>query len=326
MSKAVPKRAPAEAFVFESSACKFEDPTARAPETGLRRMPVTVLARTGQPVYHWYWDWIVHDLSGMQSKDVIAFDYRHDPDEPIGYADKISASNVLQLSGELLSRCPEDEAAKIMDLGPAGVPYEASIHYSPINMELEYLPDGVSTTVNGETVTGPLTIVRKWELQRCAICLTGVDSGSQTSFEGKSASATQFELTWRNGMSKDTQPNTPESGAGKQSADTVSKETPVDAAQFEAQFKAELARYTTKFGVEDGTKYFTEGVKWEAALEAHLGKLEQAAKSAITAKEAAETKLSQMNIGEATGIDTGTAGGKGKTTFEDMHKFAGAKQ
>jgi hypothetical protein len=327
MSKAVPKSAPAEAFIFDSE-CQFAEPSQRS-DKGLRKMPITVLARTGKPVYHWYFDWIVHDMEGMVSKDRIAFDYRHDPDEPIGYADKISATTDLQLSGELLSRSDDDEAAKIMDLGPAGVPYEASIHFHPTTMELEFLPTGMSTVVNGATIVGPMTIVRKWELLRCAICLTGVDSGSQTSFDGKSASGTKFELTWRNGMSKET-PKTDATGsdAGKQSADTVSKETQVDVAKFEAQFKADLAKYTTKFGVEDGTKYFTEGVKWEAALEAHCAKLEATTKAALAETAATKTKLSQMNIGEETGIDTGTPAGKGdkKTSFEDMHRYAGARK
>jgi hypothetical protein len=329
MSKAVPKSAPAEAFIFESE-CQFAEPSQRS-DKGLRKMPITVLARTGKPVYHWYFDWIVHDMEGMVSKDRIAFDYRHDPDEPIGYADKITATTDLQLSGELLSRSSDDEAAKIMDLGPAGVPYEASIHFHPSSMELEFLPTGMSTVVNGETIVGPMTIVRKWELLRCAICLTGVDSGSQTSFEGKSASATQFELTWRNGMTKDNSKGT-EGDAGKQSADTVSKETGADTtalrSQFEAEMKTQLQRYITKFGAEDGAKYFTEGVQWEAALEAHCAKLEAATKAAIAETEATKTKLSQMNLGESEGVDTGTPGGKGgaKTSFEAMHKYAGAKK
>ena len=327
MSKAVPKSAPAEAFIFESE-CQFAEPSLRS-DKGLRKMPITVLARTGKPVYHWYFDWVVHDMTGMESKERIASDHRHDPDEPIGYADKTSATTDLQLSGELLSRSEDDEAAKIMDLGPAGVPYEASIHFNPMSMELEFLPQGMSTEVNGETVNGPMTIIRKWELLRCAICLTGVDSGSQTSFEGKSASATQFELTWRNGMSKDNSKGT-EGGAGQQSADTVSKETDGDQtalrSQFEAKFKADLQRYTTKFGVEDGTKYFTEGVEWEAALEAHCAKLEAATKAALAETEATKTKLSQLNLGESEGVDTGTPAGGTKTSFEDMHKFAGAKE
>lgn len=323
------QHAPAEAFAFEST-CQFAEPTQRS-DKGLRKMKINVLARTSKPVYHWYWDWIVHDMAGMQSKDRIAFDYRHDPNEPIGYADKISATNQLMLSGELISRSPEDEAAKIMDLGPAGVPYEASIHFSPIGLELEYLPGGMSTEVNGETVEGPLTIVRKWELVRCAICLTGVDSGSQTNFQGSAAAGTQFELNWRNGMTKtpETKPtDAKESDSGKQSADTVSKETQSDPAaqraQFEQQYKAELARYVTKFGAEDGTKYFTEGVKWEQALEAHCAKLESTAKTAVAAKEAAEAKLSQLNLGETEPVNTGKPGEKSAaTSWEAQFKRAG---
>jgi hypothetical protein len=323
------QHAPAEAFAFEST-CQFAEPTQRS-DKGLRKMKINVLARTGKPVYHWYWGWIVHDMAGMQSKDRIAFDYRHDPDEPIGYADSISATTELNLSGELISRSPEDEAAKIMDLGPAGVPYEASIQFNPMNLILEYLPGGMSTDVNGETIEGPMTIAREWELMRCAICLTGVDSGSQTNFQGSAAAGTQFELNWRNGMTKtpDTKPtDTKEADTGKQSADTGSKETPTNPAdqraQFEQQLKSELSRYVTKFGAEDGTKYFTEGVKWEQALEAHIGKLESTTKSAVAAKEAAEAKLSQLNLGETSPIDTGKPGEKSATSWESQFKQAGA--
>jgi hypothetical protein len=318
------QHAPAEAFAFESE-CQFAEPTQRS-EKGLRKMKINVLARTGKPVYHWYFDWVVHDMAGMQSKDRIAFDYRHDPDEPIGYADKISATTELTLSGELISRSSEDEAAKIMDLGPAGVPYEASIHFDPMKMELEYLPGGMSTEVNGETIEGPMTIIRRWELSRCAICLTGVDSGSQTNFQGSAAAGTQFELNWRSGMTKtDTKPtDAKEADSGKQSAD-VSKETQTDQrAQFEQEFKAGLARYVTKFGAEDGTKYFTEGVKWEAALELHIGKLEATAKIAIAAKEVAETKLAAMDLGETSPIDTGKPSEKSAASWDSQFKQAGA--
>ena len=253
--------APAEAFAFEST-CQFADPKAREEKSGLRKMPVEVLARTGQPVYHWYWDWIVHDMAGMKSKDRIAFDYRHDPDEPIGYADKISATTELTLGGELISRSEDDEAAKIMDLGPAGVPYEASIHFNPATMVLEWLPEGFTAQVNGQTVNGPMVIVREWELLRCAICLTGVDGGSQTNFSGGgSSAAAQFELKWRNQMASDAKPDTAPAGkeatAGQQSKD-VSTETKPDLTvartQFESEFRNQLSRYVTKFGAEAGAK------------------------------------------------------------------------
>lgn len=320
------KNAPAEAFAFASE-CQFAEAAPRD-DSGIRKMSIEVLARTGQPVYHWYWDWIVHDMAGMKAKPRIAFDYRHDPDEPIGYADKITAKKELRLSGELLSRSPEDEAAKIMDLGPAGVPYEASIHFDHRSLVLEYLPDGATTTVNGNKITGPITIVREWELLRCAICLTGVDGGSQTNFSGDAA--TKFSLNWKDSKMANEVTQTPpatgkETGAGQQTTETVSKETPVDLAaersKFETEYRGQLKRFTDKFGGEDGAKYFSNGDTFEAALEKHCTKLEQAAKDAVAGKVAAEEKLAKLDLGETSGVDTGpAAGGKGKTTFESLHK------
>lgn len=328
--------APAEAFAFESD-CQFADPQARD-KSGLRKMPIEVLARTGRPVYHWYWDWIVHDMAGMVSKERIAFDYRHDPDEPIGFADKITATNELRLAGELISRSNHDAAAKIMDLGPAGVPYEASIHFNPSTMELEWLPEGFQSQVNGQTVNGPLTIVRKWELLRCAICLTGVDGGSQTNFSSGGTSAAQFELKWRNQMGTDPKPDNKttdsakESPSGQQSqpatnatgaaATTVSTETNARA-QFESEFRNQLNRYVTKFGADAGAKYFAEGKSWEQALESHVLHLEATAKAAVAAQKAAEDKLAKLDLGESTGIDTGAPKGKEpSSTFESMFKPA----
>ncbi len=328
-SQACKRSAPVEAFAFESE-CQFADPKKRDDASGLRRMPIEVLARTGQPVWHWYWDWIVHDMAGMQSKDRIALDYRHDPDEPIGFADKISATTELRLSGELISRSPEDQAAKIMDLGPAGVPYEASIHFNPMSMELEWIPEGFQAQVNGQTVSGPVTIVRKWELLRCAICLTGVDGGSQTNFSsGGPSAAAEFELKWRNQMANDAKPDIAgkEATAGQQSPPTVTTETKVDPgiarAQFESEFRGQLQRYVTKFGAEAGAKYFAEGKSWEQALESHVEHLEATAKAAVTAQKSAEDRLAKLDLGESTGVDTGTLGQTTeKTTFESMFRPA----
>lgn len=197
MTTATKHQAPANAFIFTADACKFADPT--GDKSGLRRMEVEVIARTGNPVYHWYFDWIVHDFAGMKHKPKVAFDYRHDPDQPIGFADKIVAGDDLKLYGVLLSRSPDDAAAGIMDLGPAGIPYEASIHFDPRSLVLEQLPAGSQTTVNNRLVTGPLTIARQWELLRVAFCLTGVDGGTAATFEhGKK----EFPIEWKAGAQK----------------------------------------------------------------------------------------------------------------------------
>jgi hypothetical protein len=329
------KQAPASAFAFAASECKFADPTERVGK--LQRMPVNVLARTGKPVFHWYWDWIVHDLDGMSHKPTIAFDYRHDPDEPIGVANTFEVKNGnLYLSGELISRDPEDEAAKIMDLGPAGVPYEQSIHFDPRSVQLEYLPEGTQTIVNGEQVNGPLTIVRKWELLRCAFCLTGVDGGTQTFFEskGQADAAALFDLNWKGSqMTKTTEASKPgeqgssdvgkEANAGKQAetAAVVNIDLAAERSKFEAELKSGLKRFTDKFGMEDGASYFTESLTYEAALEKHNAKLEAAVKTAQTATKTAEEKLAKLDLGEQSGIDTGANTDK-KATWESLFKPA----
>lgn len=346
------KSAPADAFAFASE-CQFAEAKPRD-KSGLRKMPVDVLARTGKPVYHWYWGMIVHDMDGMRSKSKIAFDYRHDPDEPIGYADTITAKNDLRLGGELLSRREDDQAARIMDLGPAGVPYEASVHFDPRTVVLEFLPEQAQTTVNGETITGPITIMREWDLLRCAICLTGVDTGTETNFSGEDTA--QFDLNWKDpapmtktndtGKQSGTEsgdgkqaaettttttptgsatPTTPESSTGQQSGTTQTSVSPeTNHSQFEAKFRSELKRYTDRFGGEDGAKYFSEGLNYEQSLEKHVVKLEQVVKQALTDKAAAEEKLAKLDLGETEGVNTGTPNtAQSKSTkFEDMHKPA----
>lgn len=325
-------KAPAEAFSFAASECQFADPTER--KEGLQRMPVNVLARTGKPVFHWYWDWIVHDLDGMSHKSAIAFDYRHDPDEPIGVANtfEIKEGN-LYLGGELISRNPDDEAAKIMDLGPAGIPYEQSIHFDPRSVELEYLPAGMTTTVNGEQVNGPLTIVRKWELLRCAFCLTGVDGGTQTFFDGKAnadAAVAMFDLNWKgNQMSQSTGSKPGEQGSsdvgkeantGKQAAEQPQIDLAAERSKFEAELKSGLKRFTDKFGMEDGASYFSDSLTYEAALEKHNAKLEAAVATANTATKTAEDKLAKLDLGETSGVDTGNRKGDNATTWESLFK------
>jgi hypothetical protein len=328
------KSAPIEAFRFEADGvCKFADPTER--KDGLRRMQVDVLARTGEPVWHWYWEWIVHDFAGMRSKPKVAFDYRHDADEPIGYGTPEVREGELWIPGELISRLETDEAAKIMDLGPAGVPYENSIHFDPRYAVLEFIPEGFTAEVNGQQVVGPVTVMREWDLLRCAFCLTGVDGGSGTSFQSEpNESAAMFSLKWTQPMTKaatDTATNTAtdtgkESTAGKQSTETPTTETPntpaVDPGKLENDFRASLAKFTDKFGAEDGLAYFNDKLSMEQALEKHNAKLEQQVKDANKGQSDAEAKLAKLDLGEETGVDTGGGKTSQKSKFEDLFKPA----
>lgn len=351
------KSAPECAFAFEST-CEFAQPSARDSASKLRRAKISMLARTGSPVYHWYWGWIVHDMAGMKAPEKIALDYRHDGDQIIGYADKITAKNDLTIEGELLSRNEDDVAATVMDLGSAGVPYQSSIQFNPYSVLLEYVPDQAKTKVNGLEVTGPCVIVREWELQRCAVTPTGVDGGTSTKFSTESAQqAAQFSLRWKDSpaMTKSTsapaattaeagqqsQPGTPATAAsaatspatataaaGQQSQPGVSTETVVSASTFEAEFRNKLKRYTDRFGAEHGAKYFGDGLSYEGALEQHCTKLQADLQVSFTANEELKTKLSQLNLGEKTPVNTGNQSGKDEKTtkFEDNFKSRDAKK
>jgi hypothetical protein len=317
------KQAPSGAFVFESSECKFAPPTSRD-SSGLRRAPIEVLARTGKPVTHWYWGRIVHDFSGMRSREKLAFDCNHDYSKPIGYADKITVDGDLKLSGELISRHNEDAAAEIMDLAPAGVPYQASIQFNPETAVFEYLDDNQTSTVNGDTVQGPLVVVRQWELLRCALCLTGVDTGTSANLSGTSDGAL-FSVRWKEKKSMTTSKTQEPAGENlsdgqaKPEGDLANKAPVIDANAVRSQFQAELKRFTDRFGA-DGASYFGDGLEYTAALEKHCEKVEAALKAALSEKEAAEGKLKQINLGESQGIDTGKPGTAKTAKFGDSFR------
>lgn len=63
-------------------------------------------------------------------------------------------------------------------------------------------------------------------------------------------------------------------------------------------FNAELARFVTKFGAENGTKWFTEQKTYQDALELHVEVLSERAKAAEEAAKAAEQKLASAQLGE----------------------------
>ena len=93
--------------------------------------PLTMTARSGKPIEHWYWGRVVHDLSGMSlKKSRVPVDYVHDDKEVIGYLNKFdSSSGDLVVSGALVPFKDNDRATEIIHKQKAGVPYEASINF-----------------------------------------------------------------------------------------------------------------------------------------------------------------------------------------------------
>ena len=159
-----------------------------------------LLARTGQPIEHAYWGRIVHDLSGVQAKETVPLDHRHDPYQVIGFGKAAVESGDLWVSGALVPFQSDDVAAEIAYKASRGVPYEASIDFRGQGIVLEELGVGAKAKVNGYTLEGPAVIVRKWPLRAVAICECGADPGTKAEFsDGEPETVSVDVLTTHSG-------------------------------------------------------------------------------------------------------------------------------
>ena len=186
-----PASAPASAFQLTGGAVAFE--AASAPGDTI---PVRLLARTGQPIEHAYWGRIVHDLSGVQAKETVPLDHRHDPYQVIGFGKAAVESGDLWVSGALVPFQSDDVAAEIAYKASRGVPYEASIDFRGQGIVLEELGVGAKAKVNGYTLEGPAVIVRKWPLRAVAICECGADPGTKAQFSDEFLSLSDVADRW----------------------------------------------------------------------------------------------------------------------------------
>ncbi|MEM1061861.1 MAG: hypothetical protein AAGJ97_05970 [Planctomycetota bacterium] len=170
---------PVDAFRFDAPT-RFTFGDAEEGETKVR-----LLARTGDPVEHWYWGQIVHDFDGMVHADSIVLDWCHDDDDILGYADGFElADGELWLAGKLLHNRDGDRVSWLTKNVPRGVPMQASItaryDVAGDTPPMEFIPEDVSTEVNGREVAGPALIARRWRLIGTAICPHGRDGNTRT--------------------------------------------------------------------------------------------------------------------------------------------------
>lgn len=326
-----------------SARVKFDAATQPA-ECGNRApVPLSVLARTGEPIYHWWWGWIVHDMAGFTAaKESIVFDWCHDDDEIMGVATAFDASNDgLTVSGKLTPFCDDDRASEVIFKSNAGVPYEASIDWSG-PCRIEELTAGAKATVNGQTITGPAYIVREWSVSAVAICPHGADSGTAVQFSGNQSSAAEVEVSIfrfsQEGDMSQTPGSLPPGAAGAQSQ-TFSRD----------ELLGQLKRFTDAFGPEKGQSYFHAGKQFADAVEAEFGAIKtelaetktkfaaelkakdeaHAAEAKKWADEKAEFEkqiaLFKKNAGEQSPLSFSSADGKDSSTPSATHDAAVAK-
>lgn len=192
--------------------------------------PVTLKARDGGPILHYWWGKVAHDFNGMSVPSIgrIPIDHVHS-DDALGFVNEFdTSSGSLILKGFFVSTEKNDLVWKLATQMKAGIPYQSSIFFDdPENgeMEIEEVKKNKDVTVNEQAWTGPGLVVRKWLLRGVATCLYGADSKTSTQV-----------LKY--------QSNTYEE-----------KMTPQE----------QLKQFTELFGAELANKYFTEGLDLDAA-------------------------------------------------------------
>jgi hypothetical protein len=278
------------------------------------KTPIEMRARSGQPVNHWYWGKIVHDMAGFKAaKPTIPVDYCHNDREVLGFLNQFKASNEgLDVAGELVSFQPTDRVAEVTHKSRAGIPYEASIFFDRESMTLEEVGPMAQATVNGYQLQGPALIVRQWSLRGVAVCPYGYDGNTATKLSAADEADVPVQFVSSSepvmdGQAKpaDTKP------ADTKPAELATKpaEGPFDADPL-TKFRAELTKFTDAFGAENGLKWFNEGCEFSAAQAKHTEALTSQHASQLKAKDATiaaqlaeidglKQKLSAVPRGEA---------------------------
>lgn len=281
---------------------------------------VRILARTAEPIDHWYWGRLIHDMSGMTAKQRIPLDWCHWWDVNVGYADEIEADEEsgVVLTGVIVSIRDDDQAAEILARGKAGVPYEASIDWTGAQ-KLEVLDSGMTAECNGRTIEGPCVIVREWTLKATAICPFGADPGTETKFSRAGGqpppdvTVTLFSRT--SAMAKQAATNDPKDTSAPAGETQLSGQQPnppaaaqpseSDAAKLAeaaaAAFGAKLGKFVAEFGSENGSKWAAEGKSYEEALKLHATELS----AQLTAQGEAKDKEIDELKAKLKAVDTG---------------------
>ncbi|HUU92891.1 MAG TPA: hypothetical protein VM238_16995 [Phycisphaerae bacterium] len=308
-----PCKVPAGALRFEAGPCEFGEAA-----DGSRNVPVKITARTGQPIDHWYWGKIVHDLAGMKvHKKALPIDYAHYDDEVLGYVDKFeTGSGDLVVAGELVPFGENDRASEVTHKAQNGVPYEASIFFTG-PLVLEELGEGTSAEVNGYELKGPAVIIRQCNLRGVAVCPYGMDRNTKTQLKAGDADVPITIVIEENApmaekpnsqttdpdpkqLSDAAQPSEKPGDAGKQTPPPLPgkqadkpPEQPADDAGKQGgpdDPRAECKRFLAAFGPQ-GATWFAEGKPFSEAQQLHAdGQAEQIG--------VLKKKLAAANLGE----------------------------
>ena len=125
---------------------------------------------------------IVLDLAGLAIPSrAIPVHRDHDPGQVVGHGKARIEAGVVKVAGLVSGAGPA--AAEVVAAGKNGFPWQASIEAEPIRAE--ELRTGATAKVNGRSVSGPLSIIRKAQLKGASFVSLGADSSTSAKVAAK---------------------------------------------------------------------------------------------------------------------------------------------
>jgi hypothetical protein len=171
----VPVRFHSTGGTFTLIARASPDGTAPAAEAEAKTIATGGVAYTGQVLHSMFGD-VIADLKGLAPINArgIALLYGHYT--PVGVVRSVSETERgLEYSGEMVKGL--EKSNEIAALAASGFPWQLSIRAEPD--VIEELGAKATAEVNGQTVTGPITIFRQWRLPEISIVELGMDGDTE---------------------------------------------------------------------------------------------------------------------------------------------------
>jgi hypothetical protein len=180
--------APVTACIFSQSTgadVKLADGTAAVG----KKDHFKIVGYSGQIIpKHWFWGNLAFDLTGLSfAKAMTPVLQEHLTSKRIGVSRTQKITDKVIFEGTFLDN---PNAQEIKEDMLAGFPMEASLYVPPL--VVEYVKEGTSVTVNGQTLAGPGSVFREAVIKEVSICVFGADSNtSAAALTEKNNSETQ---------------------------------------------------------------------------------------------------------------------------------------
>jgi hypothetical protein len=188
-------------------------------------------------------------------KERFLIDYNHDDSQVIGYIDtntfKVDATGWIG-DGFIVSLTEGDKASEVIKLGKAGVPWEVSPTLDLGEATCEFVNDGVKIQLNDQELVGPFTIYRNVPVRGISVCPYGRDNDTSAllGMHRKKLNKKGENMTLTKLSTEDDPKKEGESSTEEETKETVKDET--------------LAKFTARFGAEQGVKLYQQNLDYEA--------------------------------------------------------------